>query len=68
MNSSLSMGLGAPGAETSALQGTGGVHAGYGISLTDMSGFHEALTRAQAGGVSTLHAQPVSAPGEGMQA
>ena len=68
MNSALSMGLGAPGAETSALQGTGGVHAGYGISLTDMSGFHEALTRAQAGGVSTLHAQPVSAPGEGMQA
>ena len=46
-----------------------GVQAGYGVSLTDLSGFQDALARAQAGGApSVLEPQAVSAPGESMQA
>jgi hypothetical protein len=68
MNSTAIAGLSGLGSDPGMQLGSGGVKAGYGISLTDMSGFHEALARAQAGGGSTLNAQPVAAPGEGMQA
>ena len=47
----------------------GGVQAGYGVSLTDLSGFQQALGRAQAGGAAgVLEPQAVAAPSESMQA
>ena len=46
----------------------GGVSAGYGVSLTDLSGFSDALSRAQAGGPGVLEPQAVSAASESMQA
>lgn len=46
----------------------GGVRAGYGVSLTDLSGFHDALARAQGVGSSTLNPQAVSGPSPSMQA
>lgn len=46
----------------------GGVRAGYGVSLTDLSGFQDAMARAQAGGVAELAPQAVAAPSESMQA
>ncbi len=46
-----------------------GVHAGYGMSLTDLSGFQDALRSAQArGGDSQLHAQNTSRVGPAVQA
>ena len=69
MNPTTTMGLTLSGGDlTGASAGQGSVQAGYGISLTDMSGFHEAMARAEAGAGSTLQAQPVQASGEGMQA
>ena len=69
MNPTTTMGLTLSGADVAgASAGQGSVQAGYGISLTDMSGFHEAMARAEAGAGSTLQAQPVQASGEGMQA
>ena len=70
MNPTTTMGLTHSGADVAgASAGQGSVQAGYGISLTDMSGFHEAMARAEAGAGSTLQAaQSVQAPGEGMQA
>jgi hypothetical protein len=47
---------------------SGGVQAGYGVSLTDLSGFSQAMARAQAGGSGMLEPQPVAAPSESMQA
>jgi hypothetical protein len=44
------------------------VHAGYGVSLTDLAGFEQALARAGASGPATLQARPVEAPGQAMQA
>ena len=46
----------------------GGVRDGYGVSLTDLSGFQDAMARAQAGGVAELAPQAVAAPSESMQA
>lgn len=46
----------------------GGVNAGYGVSLTDLSGFSDALSRAQQGNVSVLEPQAVAGPSESMQA
>jgi hypothetical protein len=52
-----------------AAQSSGGVQAGYGLSLTDLSGFSQAMARAQAGGgAGVLEAQAVAAPNESMQA
>lgn len=48
--------------------GGGGISAGYGVSLTDLSGFSDALSRAQAGGPGVLEPQAVSAASESMQA
>jgi len=45
-----------------------GVQAGYGVSLTDLSGFAQAMKRAQAGGTGVLEPQAVTAPNESMQA
>jgi len=45
-----------------------GVQAGYGVSLTDLSGFTQAMQRAQAGGTNVLEPQAVPAPSEGIQA
>ena len=59
--------LAAPEALASAATG-GGVNAGYGVSLTDLSGFSDALSRAQAGGSGTLQPQAVQPASEGMQA
>ncbi|QTD45501.1 hypothetical protein [Ottowia testudinis] len=59
--------LAAADALTPAASG-GGVRAGYGVSLTDLSGFQNALSRAQAGGVAELNPQAVAAPSESMQA
>jgi hypothetical protein len=47
---------------------SGGVQAGYGVSLTDLSGFEQALARAQDGGTSVLEPQAVAAPNKSMQA
>jgi len=56
-------------AESLASRSSGGaVQAGYGISLTDLSGFSQAMARAQAGGSSMLEPQAVAAPSEAMQA
>lgn len=46
----------------------GGVNAGYGISLTDLSGFQNALSRAQVGEMSMLQPQQVKSGNETMQA
>jgi hypothetical protein len=46
---------------------SGGVNAGYGVSLTDLSGFPDALSRAQ-GGAGVLQPQAVTAASESMQA
>lgn len=46
----------------------GGVNAGYGVSLTDLSGFQQALARVQADGAGVLEPQAVAAPSESMQA
>jgi len=51
-----------------ASHASGGVQAGYGVSLTDLSGFSQAMARAQAGGTSVLEPQTVAAPSESMQA
>jgi hypothetical protein len=45
-----------------------GVQAGYGVSLTDLSGFEQALASAQASGTGVLKPQAVAAPNESMQA
>ena len=69
MNATTTMGLSLSGADSVGVSaGQSSVQAGYGISLTDMSGFHEAIARAEAGAGSTLQAQPVQAMSEGMQA
>ncbi len=61
--------LGAPETLASAAGGGGGVSAGYGVSLTDLSGFSDALSRAQSGGgTGVLEPQAVAAASEGMQA
>jgi len=45
------------------------LQAGYGISLTDLSGFHDALRAAEArGGQGQLHAQPNERVGPAVQA
>ena len=59
--------MAATDALTQAASG-GGVRAGYGVSLTDLSGFQDAMARAQAGGVAELAPQAVAAPSESMQA
>ena len=46
----------------------GGVNAGYGVSLTDLSGFSDALSRAQQGSPNVLEPQAVTGPSESMQA
>lgn len=46
----------------------GGVNAGYGISLTDLSGFQDALSRAQLGESNVLQPQQVKSSNEAMQA
>lgn len=53
-------------AATPALQPA--AQAGYGVSLTDLGAFEQAMARASAGQGGTLQARPVSAPGESMQA
>ena len=58
--------LAAPEALASAA--TGGVNAGYGVSLTDLSGFSAALSNAQQGGSGVLEPQAVAGPSESMQA
>ncbi|MFT3778973.1 MAG: hypothetical protein QM772_11980 [Ottowia sp.] len=55
-------------ADALAAPATGGVQAGYGVSLTDLSGFSQAMARAQAGGAGLLEPQAVAAPSESMQA
>jgi hypothetical protein len=45
-----------------------GAHAGYGISLTDLGAFEQALARASAGQGATLQARPAHSPAEAMQA
>ena len=58
--------LATPGAlPTSA---PGGLSAGYGMSLTDLSGFSAALANAQQGGAGVLEVQRVAGPSESMQA
>ena len=54
--------------ESLAAHASGGVQAGYGLSLTDLSGFAQAMARAQAGGSGVLEPRAVSAPNESMQA
>ena len=64
---SIATSLVAPDAMASAA--AGGVSAGYGVSLTDLSGFSDALSRAQSGGgTGVLEPQAVAAASEGMQA
>lgn len=47
----------------------GGVQAGYGMSLTDLSGFHDALRNAQArGGFGSLQPQEAGRIGPAVQA
>jgi len=53
---------------TDTLTAPGSVQAGYGMSLTDLSNFSQALERARAGATVTLEAQAVTAPSETMQA
>jgi len=59
-----------PSATTAAALAShsGGVQAGYGVSLTDLAGFEQALARARAGGTGVLEQQAVAAPSESMQA
>ncbi len=59
--------LATPEALASAAGG-GGVNAGYGVSLTDLSGFSAALSNAQQGGAGVLEVQRVAGPSESMQA
>lgn len=67
--SSIVSALAAPETLASAAGGAGGVSAGYGVSLTDLSGFSDALSRAQSGGgTGVLEPQAVAAASEGMQA
>ena len=48
---------------------SGSLQAGYNLSLTDLSGFSDALQRAEAsGGVGTLNPQAVKPASEGLQA
>ena len=63
---SIATSLVAPDAMASAA--AGGVNAGYGVSLTDLSGFQQALSRAQGGGAGVLEPQLVTPPSESMQA
>jgi ABC-type sugar transport system substrate-binding protein len=46
------------------------VNAGYGVSLTDVAAFEQAISRAQAAGAPsvTVQAAPVQAPSQAMQA
>ena len=54
---------------TGAGAGSGGADsAGLRMSLTDQSGFYDALSRAQAGGPGVLEPQAVTAASESMQA
>lgn len=67
--SSIVSALAAPETLASAAGGAGGVSAGYGVSLTDLSGFSDALSRAQSGGgTGVLEPQAVAAASESMQA
>ena len=66
--SSIVTALAAPETLASAAGGGGGVSAGYGVSLTDLSGFSDALSRAQSGGAGVLEPQAVAAASESMQA
>ena len=66
--SSIVSALAAPETLASAAGGAGGVSAGYGVSLTDLSGFSDALSRAQSGGAGVLEPQAVAAASESMQA
>ena len=66
--SSIVSALAAPETLASAAGGAGGVSAGYGVSLTDLSGFSDALLRAQSGGAGVLEPQAVAAASESMQA
>ena len=67
--SSIVSALAAPETLASAAGGGGGVSAGYGVSLTDLSGFSDALSRAQSGGgTGVLEPQAVAAASESMQA
>ena len=63
---SIATSLVAPDAAASAA--AGGVNAGYGVSLTDLSGFSDALSRAQQGSPNVLEPQAVTGPSESMQA
>ena len=63
---SIATSLVAPDAMASAA--AGGVNAGYGVSLTDLSGFSDALSRAQQGSPNVLEPQAVTGPSESMQA
>ena len=54
--------------EAVASAASGGVSAGYGVSLTDLSGFSDALSRAQQGNASVLEPQAVAGANETMQA
>ena len=58
--------LATPGALPTAAPG--GLSAGYGMSLTDLSGFSAALANAQQGGAGVLEVQRVAGPSESMQA
>lgn len=56
-------------AEVLAASGGGAqLQAGYNVSLTDLSGFSDALARAQNGGPATLGPQAVQGSSESMQA
>lgn len=46
--------------------GSPALQAGYGVSMSDLGGFAQALARA-GGGTGTLQAGPVQAPGETLQ-
>jgi hypothetical protein len=59
---SVSLAVGAPGAESAAAPAT--LQVGYGVSLTDLSSFNQSLSGAPA----RLEARAVSAPGQAMQA
>ena len=63
---SIATSLVAPDAMASAA--AGGVNAGYGVSLTDLSGFSDALSRAQQGSPNVLEPQAVAGANETMQA
>jgi hypothetical protein len=50
--------------DMAAARGAAPLQAGYGLSLTDFSGFHQSLAAAQG----RLEARPVASPSEGVQA